>query len=263
MSLVLHRGAQRATLEQVQQVVTPAATDSWQPIAHAELIEQTVDRFAGFGWSIAKQEHALFRDGARYFGVFDLEGFGLDGREYTLAVGLSNSHDRSIAAKLAVGSRVFVCDNLAFSGEVQVSRKHTTHLFRSLPQVIATAVSKVAALKATQDARIAAYQNAGLDDARMHDLLVRAMDRNVIPSRSLPHVLHEWRRPRHPEFAPRNVWSAFNGFTEVLKGTSAVELPSRTMRLHELCDRIAAPSLANVEPVADAEFIPSGEVLDN
>jgi hypothetical protein len=243
MSLVLHAGAEQATMEQVAAVITPGATETWQPISHTDLIEQTVTRFAGLGWQVAAEQHGLWRGGARYFGVFDLKGNGLDGQDYTLSVGLANSHDRSLAAKIAVGSRVFVCDNLAFSGEVQVSRKHTTHLFRALPQVIASAVAKVASLKESQDRRISAYRETEINDVMVHDVLVRALDRNIIPARELPRVRDEWRKARHPEFEARNLWSAFNAFTQVMKGTSPVELPARTMRLHELCDRIAGDRL--------------------
>lgn len=242
-NLMLHAGAVGATREQVAGIITPAGTDSWQPISHNDLIEQTVERFAGLGWQVTKEQHGLWRDGARYFGVFDLAGNGLDGQDYTLSVGLANSHDRSLAAKIAVGSRVFVCDNLAFSGEVTVSRKHTSRLYQSLPSVIASAVSRVSALKESQDRRIAAYRETEMGDVQVHDVLVRALDRNIIPARELPRVRDEWRKARHPEFQARNLWSLFNGFTQVMKGTSPVELPARTMRLHELCDRIAGNRL--------------------
>jgi hypothetical protein len=41
-----------------------------------------------------------------------------------LAVGLRSSIDKSIALQWCCGSRVFVCDNLAFSAETQITRKH-------------------------------------------------------------------------------------------------------------------------------------------
>lgn len=238
-NLMLHRGAQQVSRERVADIPVPMGTNSWVPIAHHDLIEQTVDRFAGLGWSVDREQHGLWRDGLRYFGVFDLKGADLDGKPYTLAVGLANSHDQSIAAKIAVGSRVFVCDNLAFSGEVTVSRKHTTHLMAALPQVIAGAVAKVSAMRIKQDARIETYQRTDISDMQAHDVLVRAMERNAIPARELPRVLKEWKAPSHPEFDDRNLWSLFNGFTQVLKGTSVAELPNRTMRLHALCDEVA------------------------
>ena len=39
-------------------------------------------------------------------------------------------------AGLAVGAAVFVCDNLSFSGEVRLARKHTAHFERDLPQLV-------------------------------------------------------------------------------------------------------------------------------
>ena len=44
-----------------------------------------------------------------------------------LAVGVRSSLDKSISLQWACGSRVFVCDNLAFRSERVIARKHTTH----------------------------------------------------------------------------------------------------------------------------------------
>ena len=40
-------------------------------------------------------------------------------------VGFRNSHDKSMVAGICAGARVFVCDNLAFSGDFSEKRKHT------------------------------------------------------------------------------------------------------------------------------------------
>lgn len=239
MALIMHTAdGSHVSREQVAKVTTPAGTETWRPIAHIELVEQTVEKFADLGWKITSEEHGLSRKDSRYFGVFNLAGPDIDGADHNLCIGLANSHDQSIAARLAVGSRVFVCDNMAFSGEVQVSRKHTRHLHRSLPQTIALAVSKVRALKVQQDARIEAYKDAGLGSKQVHDLVIRALDRGVIPATKVPHVLREYREPSHPEFRDRTAWSLFNAFTFVLKSASQVELPRRTMRLHALVDEV-------------------------
>ena len=66
----------------------------------------------------------------------------------------------------------------------------------------------------------------------------------VVPNRTIPEVLKEWREPRHEEFQPRNIWSLFNAFTEALKG-NLIELPRRTEALHGLLDShvgLALPS---------------------
>nr|MBS0019438.1 hypothetical protein [Gammaproteobacteria bacterium] len=48
-------------------------------------------------------------------------------------VGLRGSYDQTLPRGLAVGSRVFVCDNLAFSGEVTIKTKQTTFIGQRLP----------------------------------------------------------------------------------------------------------------------------------
>jgi hypothetical protein len=53
--------------------------------------------------------------------------------DYTDTVGLRNSHDKSFPIGIAFGSRVFVCDNLAFHGEHVIRRKHTVKAKRELP----------------------------------------------------------------------------------------------------------------------------------
>ena len=67
----------------------------------------------------------------------------------------------------------------------------------------------------------------------------------VTDNRTIPEVLREWRRPRHDDFEPRNVWSLLNACTEALKG-NLIELPRRTDALHGLLDNhvgLAAPLL--------------------
>lgn len=51
-------------------------------------------------------------------------------------VGLRNSHDKRFLVGISFGSRVFVCDNLAFTGDHVVKRKHTANLKRDLPGLV-------------------------------------------------------------------------------------------------------------------------------
>jgi hypothetical protein len=158
--------------------------------------------------------------------------------DYSLVVGLRNSHDKTFPAGLACGSGVFVCDNLAFSGEVRLSRRHTRFIERNLPQLVARAVGRLGDLRRQQDQRLDTYRTHTVSDESAHDLMVRAIDARVLPVTALPHVVAEWRRPSHEEFAADGptVWRLFNSFTEALKGQNLAELPRRTQALHGLLD---------------------------
>jgi hypothetical protein len=138
---------------------------------------------------------------------------------------------------MVVGSSVFVCDNLSFSGEIRVARKHTTNIFRDLPGKITEGIGRLSNLWVSQARRFEAYKETPLNDSRdVHDLLFRAMLCNAATVTQLKHVYEEFQTPTHEEFRPRNVWSLFNSFTQVGKENNLNVVPSRTMALHGLLD---------------------------
>ena len=233
-NLILHCGAHAVPRAALATVETPAATDSWQPIPHDEYVGRIEAELPRHGLSVVQQVHALTHDGGRYFGLLQVQN-GCSGSDYAWVLGLRNSHDKSLPAGLVAGSQVFVCDNLAFSGEVQVSRKHTVNILRDLPSLIDSAVRRLLGQFHEQDRRVELYKASKLSDAAAHDLTVRALDRGVICASRIPELLREWREPSHEAFRPRNTWSWFNAVTEILKGRLA-ELPRRSQTLHRLCD---------------------------
>ncbi|MBX9677533.1 MAG: DUF932 domain-containing protein [Gemmataceae bacterium] len=233
-SLVLHTGARSVNREQVAQVATPNRTQTWVPIPHARLLDGVQGCLERAGLSVVNEAHGLTGDGCRYFGL--LQVAHADASDFGLVVGLRNSHDKTFPAGLVLGAAIFVCDNLSFSGEVKLARKHTAHVERDLPQLIERAIGKLGDLRRTQDERFASYRQHELTDANAHDLIVRSLDGGVVPVTRLPLVLQEWREPRHPEFRKdRTAWRLFNAFTEALKGNLDM-LPRRTQALHGLLD---------------------------
>ena len=134
-NLLLHCGGQAIERAELDRHPTPSPTGSWQPVPHATLLDLVERAFAHAGMNVVDQAHALGRDGDRYFGLMHLsvdrgnydhdEAQDTTGNGYGFIAGLRNSHDRSFPASLVLGSVVFVCDNLAFSGEVVLARRHT------------------------------------------------------------------------------------------------------------------------------------------
>ena len=140
--LMLHGGAKPCTLDELRLTPTPEPTKTHTPIPHAEMVD-TVCKFAKVeGLEILDMElgvqagkdkdTGLVLQAARMFGLLTI---GLPGgtqgapqlaeREYSVMLGLRNSHDKAFAWGLTLGSRVFVCDNLCFSGEITINKKHT------------------------------------------------------------------------------------------------------------------------------------------
>ena len=234
-NLILHCGARSVTRDRIAATATPARTRTWVPIPHARLLEGVQSNLEGAGMSVVTEAHALTHDGARYFGLLQLAN-DHDDTDHGLVVGLRNSHDQQFPAGLAVGAAVFICDNLSFSSEVTLARKHTAHVQRDLPALIERAVGRLGDLRRSQEERFARYKTHELSDGQAHDLVIQALDAGVVPVTKIPDVLAEWRQPRHAEFRDgRTAWRLFNGFTEALKGRLDA-LPRRTQALHGLLD---------------------------
>jgi len=233
--LILHCGAAKVERPEVEIVPTPESTDTWTPIPHMALIERVEDTLRGNGLEIVNQTHSLTRGGDRYFGLMQIAN-GQNSEDYAWVLGLRNSHDKKFPAGLVVGASVFICDNLSFSGEIRMARRHTTYILRDLPGLTQRAVGQLMEKWNSQDARIEAYKANELSDVAAHDLIVRAIDARALTAIQVPKVLQEWRHPRHEAFAPRTTWSLFNSFTESLKELSLDTLSARTQRLHGLFD---------------------------
>ena len=241
-NLILHCGANAVERNELATVATPHSTSTWFPIPHEEFLVGVEEALPRFGLSVVQEAHALTHDGQRYFGLVQIQN-GNQHPDYTWVLGVRNSHDKIFPAGIVAGAQVFVCDNLAFSGEVKVARKHTRFILRDLPGLIGNAIGKLVSKWKHQDQRIEAYKNCRLKDRDAHDLVIRALDVGAVNVTQIPAVLDEWREPRHPEFRNRNVWSLFNGFTDALKGNLGL-LPRRTGALHTICDRFAGLSAA-------------------
>jgi hypothetical protein len=250
--LYLHVGARAVEREQLALVATPGRTRSWVPIPHHRLLDTVQQTLAGAGLAVLSESHGLAKDGQRYFGLLQVAN-GHSPEDFGLVVGVRNSHDQSFPAGLVVGASVFVCDNLSFSGEVRLARKHTAFIERDLPGLVAKAVGRLTEHRDRQERRFVAYKDREFGDRDAHDLLIRALDARALPVTRIPAVLAEWRNPRHPEFAAggRTGWRLFNAVTESLKEGSYMDLPRRTQALHGLMDLacgLTAPQVLALPP---------------
>jgi Domain of unknown function (DUF932) len=236
-NLILHCGASKVEREQLVDVSTPPATHSWTPIPHLTLVQQVEKALTAANMKVVNQAHGLTKEGDRYFGLFQINNedeFGSD--DYSYVLGVRNSHDKKFPAGLVVGSSVFVCDNLSFSGEIKIARKHTCYIMRDLPGLVSNAIGRLAESWTAMEERINRYKATEIQDMEANDFIIRAVDAGVMPLTQIPSILTQWRTPNHPEFAPRTAWSLFNAFTEAAKGGSVMSLPKRTVNLHGLMD---------------------------
>lgn len=234
-TLITHCGAREVTREALDKVEAPPATETWFPVKHATVIDTVSQALTAAGFQIRAAKYALSRSDARLFSTVDLATSLAGG--VTLAVGIRNSTDKSLPLGFCAGSRVMVCDNLAFRSELLVARKHTRFGQERFAEAICKAVQSLQQFQEAEANRIRRFQAFDLEDVRAESLILRAYEREVVSHRLLPEVLSAWRKPTHEEFAPRTLWSLFNCFTGALaprQKTDPQRFAALTIRLQDL-----------------------------
>jgi hypothetical protein len=230
-------------------------TISYQPIAHAELIDRTRNALTSQGFRIQDEIHSLASHDNHYFGLFAIDHVNRVSTDRGCVVGIRNSHDKKFPAGLCAGDAPFVCDNLIFTNTIKLARRHTRNILDDLNFTINRALGKLFGFWNGQDARIDAYKNRSIGNVYANDLIVKAVQMGALPKTKLLDVVNQWESSDHPEFHDRNVNSLYNAFTEVYKG-NLVQLPNRSDALHSLLDGYVDFNVHNhVENVLDMEVV--------
>jgi hypothetical protein len=246
-NLVLHCGARAIDRQTLSNIPCPPATETWHPISHIELVNQVERSLKASNMQIVNEAFGVTEDNARMFGLLQVANCRPT-EDHAFVIGLRGAIDKTLSRGLAVGSSVFVCDNLSFSSEIVMHRKQTKNIMDDLPLMIDTAIGQLAQRWNDQTTRINAYKTKeiGLVQA---DHLLAEMAGDVFPWQKFADIRNEFINPRHNEFVKNTLWALFNAVTEFLKPRAESKasglwtMPSRTGRLHKVCDDYAGLTL--------------------
>ncbi len=237
---------------------TPDGTDSHTPIPHFSLVDETHAALERAGLEVEQEEHALARGGLRYFGGFALKGNDIKADDRRLVLGLRNAHDKSFAASVCIGNQMMVCENLCFSSDVKLARRHTKNIVADLPRVLSSAISRVVSHWSDMGKRIDAYKGIEVAKANAADMIIDLVDAKAFPARDVYKAVKEFETPRHDEFKGGSLWTLYNGITEHLKGGDLSKLPQRTMTVQSVFDKLAGHTPEIIDAV---EISPAQEVV--
>ena len=218
---------------------TPAGTDTHTPIAHGTLVDYTRKALDRAGLEITSEEHGLSQGDLCYFGGFAITGKEIQGDDRNLVVGIRNSHNKKFASAICIGNQMMVCDNLCFSSDIKLARRHTPKILTDLPRVLATAVGRITSHWTDMGHRIEAYKESEITRTQASDLLIDLVDSKGYSARDVYKTVKEFEAPRHEEFKGNTLWNLYNACTEHLKGSDVSKLPQRTMTIQSVFDRLA------------------------
>lgn len=251
-NLILHCGAEAIDRNELATIMPAAAMGArHNPVPYIDFVEQVDENLRGHGYAIKSENYGVGTDGGNFFGLMEiapaLEGeyIPANENEYGLMVGLRGSYDQSLARGLAIGSRVFVCDNLAFSGEVTFKTRQTTNIESRLPGMISGAMGQLIDLSELQERRFDAYHNMEFKSRWGDAAIVECMRRGVLSTRQMPKAIAEWDEPSHVEHAEQgySLWRFHNAITEAVKPVNGragvIQNQDRTIKLTSFLDEVA------------------------
>lgn len=230
MTLAVHAGSRLVTKDDLALVEIPQATESYIPVPHDRLADTltVIGQDILKGFQLEKEQYALAREGKQMFGVLTFRGEA----ELGLSIGFRNSYDRSMSIGIAIGATVFVCDNLALTGEVTVLKKHTKNVWNVLED---TAIQTLYRSRKNFDQVVLdcdKLKRRELTDDKAFAYLGQMFGYGILSPRQLPMVKAEWLHPGHEEFEPRTAWSFYNACTEALKTCPPLVVMEKHIQLH-------------------------------
>lgn len=223
-------GSNKVTEAEVIQVPAVPFTNTFHPVHHRYVLDAIRSGVVATGLEIVNTEYVLANDGKRMFGVWDLSG-GSD--ELCWSIGIRNSMDKSMALGVTAGTRVFVCENLAFSGDFVEFRKHTKGLvYDELEFMAYRAMKKMVANLTKFQAWHEGLKNFALTEWDAKILLVEIMTQSIIP----PSNFGRFNDLYFGGVYDPTLWGFHEAVTDVLRDKNLLTLPKKNKMLNGVLD---------------------------
>lgn len=201
------------TLEQIYNLPTPDATDTWKPVPHGDIITEITSQLDHSNYQVAHQEYLVANKGKRLFGTLTLED--KINPEVTMALGVRNSHDKRMSFGMAVGGLVIVCSNMMFAGDVIYTRKHTSgiNITESVRDIFTQLPDRFEQLEKNYER----LKMEGISSSEAEHFVIQAAREGAIPSCDIVPVLDEFLSPSFPDFEDQTKMNLHNSFTHIAK----------------------------------------------
>jgi len=235
--ILMHRGGELITRDQLDLIAVPEPTESYVPVSHYHLADKllTISQDILRDYVLVGENYGIARQGNQLFAVLK---FQREKSDIGLSIAFRNSYDRSMAIGLAVGASVFICDNLALCGEIVVLRKHTKNVWTELEE---TAIATIYRSQKNYEQIVCdaeAFKALPLENLEAFQMMGVLFGQNIVSPRQLTILKAEWLRPRYEEFEPRNMWSFYNAGTESLKTCPPSSIMEKHLKLHRAIQQI-------------------------
>jgi hypothetical protein len=222
MAKLMYSGSDQVkTIEQLRAVPTPAPLGRFhKPVGFGQFADVVKHRLALAGIDVTGEEYVVTADNQSFFGTLSIGVNGFQRDDMDLTIGIRGSHNQKIPRGLCMGTRVIVCSNLCFTGNLaNLVTKQTTNIWDRLPGMVENAVSRIPAMAEREVARVGAFKAFQMKP-RWGDAALVLIHRNGgMSAAQLGRAVQEWDAPTYEEHTENGftAWRLLNAVTEAQK----------------------------------------------
>ena len=272
-TMIAHAGGVETSYDDLGQIPLPDKTNSYTPVGHSDFVETLYKHadqiLAPRGFSLDGQRYVTSHEGARMFFVHSYRN---GDSEMALALAGRNSYDKSMRCALALGARVFVCDNTCINGEVTIHHRHTGNVTEYLNDQIILKMHRATDtwddMRSSRDNMVGkelseddGYALMGL--LKAHTCRDKQAARRILTTdKEWKSVQSYWEEPQHEyEGGNRTLWAWYNSFTFDFKSLKPQDQLPKHSSLHQFASGALdfTPQERNTAMGNDIEQILNGQ----
>lgn len=225
---------------EVESLALPEETRTYKPVAFADVADALDDAMAehaseltDLGYTETKSSYFLNpkKTQMRYERAFHSRQGLLGIRSVS-----ETSSDKSIPMQFGLEGEVPCCSNGMVSTMWQYvsARRHTKYRHLEYAMSAKEAIRNLSGFMNQLETDKGIMEDRALSDDEFYSFAGRLWGHKVIGSNAINDVAKEWHNPSHEEFLDRNLWSAYNAVTEIMKSSPMLNNRERMNTLHSL-----------------------------
>ncbi len=253
---------QFVTEQHIRNAALPQHGKRYTVIPHGYIIDQTRAELANAGFVINQELYKTSLDGQVAQGVYHLN-YGTD-QDMGLMFAWSNSYNKMMRFKCAVGAQVFICMNGVVSGDLaNYKRKHTGSALVDVTNSIQFQINHAKEYYNNLVADKEMLKQVTLSTSEAGSVVGKLFfDQEILTLTQVGLVKREIDTPTHQYNAPADsAWTLYNHITLALKDSHPLTYLSDHQKLHNFFVNEFGQLKSVYQAVQDAEEIEEQDIL--
>ena len=221
----------------LKSIPLPKKTKSYTPISHCEIINN-IEQQAPLHWKPKGYKIILKNNGKELFGTVDFDNKLVTNDLIT--IGFRNSYNKNISMGICAGTKVIVCSNLMFIGDIIKIRRHTLNIKIDLKRIITETIIHAESSAKQLQKDMKQLESVKINNKDAAKIIGEAFfNRNILSSQQVNKIKKEWNNGNYSKIhglnekcKKRTLYSLYQACTDALKSSTTNRMLENHINLH-------------------------------